>query len=123
MSARPAVLWTNVASVLIGFAMFAGFLVTTQILQAPPSTGYGFGLSLVAAGLALLPIGGAMAVFSPVSARLSRRFGPRTTMLLGTGVLAPATPGWPRCPGRCRWSCWPARSPRSGRRWPTRPFR
>ena len=34
VSARPAVLWTNVASVLIGFAMFAGFLVTTQILQA-----------------------------------------------------------------------------------------
>ena len=55
--------------------MFAGFLVTTQILQAPPATGYGFGLSLLAAGLALLPIGGAMTIFSPVSARLSRRAG------------------------------------------------
>ena len=39
VSARPAVLWTNVASVLIGFAMFAGFLVTTQILQAPRRPG------------------------------------------------------------------------------------
>ena len=80
VSARPAVLWTNVASVLIGFAMFAGFLVTTQVLQAPVATGYGFGLSLVLAGIVLLPIGGAMGVFSPVSARLSARFGARTTL-------------------------------------------
>jgi MFS family permease len=87
VSARPAVLWTNVASVLIGFAMFAGFLVTTQVLQAPVATGYGFGLSLVLAGIVLLPIGGAMGVFSPVSARLSARFGARTTLLLGTSVL------------------------------------
>jgi predicted MFS family arabinose efflux permease len=87
VSARPAVLWTNVASILIGFAMFAGFLVTTQILQAPVASGYGFGLSLVLAGVVLLPIGGAMAAFSPVSARLSARFGARTTLVLGTAVL------------------------------------
>jgi MFS family permease len=87
VSARPAVLWTNVASVLIGFAMFAGFLVTTQILQAVPETGYGFGLSLLAAGLVMLPIGGAMTLFSPVSARLSRRFSARITLVLGAAVL------------------------------------
>lgn len=87
VTARPAVLWTNLGSILIGFAMFAGFLVTTQVLQAPVETGYGFGLSLVVAGLALLPIGGAMAVFSPVSARLSRRYGPRATLVSGTVVL------------------------------------
>ncbi len=88
VTARPAVLWTNVASVLIGFSMFAGFLVTTQILQAPVATGYGFGLPLVLAGLAMLPIGGSMAVFSPISARLSARFGARTALLAGTVVLA-----------------------------------
>lgn len=80
-------LWTNLGSILIGFAMFAGFLVTTPVLQAPVGTGYGFGLSLVVAGLALLPIGGAMAVFSPVSARLSRRYGPRSTLVTGAIVL------------------------------------
>jgi MFS family permease len=68
--------------------MFAGFLVTTQILQAPRATGYGFGLSLVAAGLVLLPIGGAMTIFSPVSARVSRRRGARTTLVLGATILA-----------------------------------
>ena len=99
VSARPAVLWTNVASVLIGFAMFAGFLVTTQVLQAPVATGYGFGLSLVLAGIVLLPIGGAMGVFSPVSARLSARFGARTTLLLGTSVLVVGNAGMAIIPG------------------------
>jgi MFS family permease len=99
VSARPAVLWTNVASVLIGFAMFAGFLVTTQVLQAPVAAGYGFGLSLVLAGIVLLPIGGAMGVFSPVSARLSARFGARTTLLLGTSVLVFGNAGMALIPG------------------------
>jgi predicted MFS family arabinose efflux permease len=87
VSARPAVLWTNVASVLTGFSMFAGFLVSTQLLQAPVGTGYGFGLSLVVAGIVLLPIGAAMTIFSPISARLSRARGARTTLLLGLVLL------------------------------------
>ncbi|KMS79842.1 MFS transporter, partial [Streptomyces regensis] len=88
VSARPAVLLTNVASVLIGVAMFAGFMVSAQMLQAPASTGYGFDLSLMESGLALLPVGGAMVVFSPLSAVISRRWGPRVTVMVGTSVLA-----------------------------------
>lgn len=87
ISARPAVLWTNVASVLVGFSMFAGFLLTTQVLQAPTSTGYGQGLSLITAGLVLLPVGAMMTVFSPLSAQISRRRGARTTLLIGISVL------------------------------------
>jgi predicted MFS family arabinose efflux permease len=87
ISARPAVLWTNTASVLVGFSMFAGFLLTTQVLQAPPSTGYGHGLSLVEAGLVLLPVGVMMTIFSPLSARISARHGARTTLLIGTSIL------------------------------------
>jgi predicted MFS family arabinose efflux permease len=99
VSARPAVLWTNIASILIGFGMFAGFLVTTQVLQAPVAAGYGFGLSLVAAGVVLLPIGGAMTIFSPVSARVSRRRGARTTLVLGTVVLAVGNVAMATLPG------------------------
>jgi MFS family permease len=87
VSARPAVLWTNVASVLIGFSMFAGFLLTTQVLQAPASTGYGHGLSLIEAGLVLLPVGVIMTIFSPLSARISDRYGARVTLMIGTSVL------------------------------------
>lgn len=88
VTARPAVLWTNIASIVIGFGMFASFLMATQVLQAPVASGYGFGLSLVAAGVALLPIGIAMTIFSPVSAQVSRRHGARTTLVLGAAVLA-----------------------------------
>jgi predicted MFS family arabinose efflux permease len=99
VSVRPTVLWTNIASVLIGFGMFAGFLVTTQVLQAPTASGYGFGLSLVAAGVVLLPIGGAMTIFSPISASVSRRRGARTTLVLGTCVLAVGNVAMATLPG------------------------
>ncbi|OLT38469.1 MFS transporter [Saccharomonospora sp. CUA-673] len=88
VSARPAVLLTNIASVLIGVAMFAGFMVSAQMLQAPAATGYGFDLSLMESGLALLPVGGAMVVFSPLSAVISRRWGPRVTVVIGAAILA-----------------------------------
>ncbi|MBN9735449.1 MFS transporter [Pseudonocardia sp. P1] len=99
VSARPAVLLTNLASVLVGFAMFAGFVLATQILQAPVATGYGFGLSLVVAGLVLLPMGGSMVVFSSASARLSRVRGPRTTLVLGTLLLGAGNLGFALIPG------------------------
>ncbi|MFP5070108.1 MFS transporter [Pseudonocardia nantongensis] len=99
VSARPAVLLTNLASVLIGFAMFAGFVLATQILQAPVATGYGFGLSLISSGLALLPMGGAMVVFSSASARLSRTHGPRTTLVLGSALLGVGNLAYSTMPG------------------------
>ncbi len=98
VSARPAVLLTNIASIMVGFAMFAGFVLATQILQAPVATGYGFGLSLIAAGVALLPMGGSMVVFSTASARLSSRFGPRTTLVLGTALLGTGNLGFALLP-------------------------
>ena len=98
VSARPAVLLTNVASVLVGFAMFTGFVLATQVLQAPVATGYGFGLSLIVAGLVLLPMGGSMVVFSSVSARLSALRGPRTTLMLGTALLGVGNLGFALLP-------------------------
>ena len=68
-SARRPVLLTNLASLLIGFAMFANMLLTTQQLQLPASTGYGFELSVITAGLCMVPSGLAMVVFAPVSGR------------------------------------------------------
>jgi predicted MFS family arabinose efflux permease len=99
VTARPPVLWTNVTSVLIGFSMFATFVVATQILQAPVETGYGFGLSLIVAGVVLLPIGGAMVVFSSTSALISRTRGPRTTLVLGASVLVVGNVAFALLPG------------------------
>ncbi len=87
VSARRQVLLTNIASVLVGFAMFTSFMVSAQIFQAPEDTGYGYGMSLTLSGLALLPGGLAMIAFSPVTAHLSRSRGPRITFLIGTTIL------------------------------------
>ncbi|MFC5996375.1 MFS transporter [Pseudonocardia hispaniensis] len=103
VSVRPAVLWTNLATILIGFAIFASFIVTTQILQASPATGYGFGLSLITAGVMLLPMGAAMTIFSPASARLSSRHGPRTTLVVGGSVLTAGNIGVALRPPTLLW--------------------
>ena len=84
---RP-VLLTNFASFLIAFSMFCNMLTTTEVLQMPLATGYGFGLSTIRAGLAMLPAGIAMIVMAPVSAAITRKFGPRTTLMVGAAILA-----------------------------------
>ncbi|MEW9552211.1 MFS transporter [Nonomuraea sp. NPDC050783] len=87
-TARPQVLLTNAASVLVGFAMYAQSLVVMQILQLPEATGYGLGQSMLAAGLWLAPSGLMMMAVSSLGARLSAARGPRTTLFVGALVIA-----------------------------------
>ncbi|NEW37544.1 MFS transporter [Nocardia cyriacigeorgica] len=79
---RP-VLLTNIAAVLAGFAMFTQQVLTPQLLQADPSTGYGPGRSIIVAALALAPSGFAMMLVSPIAGRLSNRFSAKTTLIAG----------------------------------------
>ncbi|MGC5361843.1 MFS transporter [Streptomyces sp. DT24] len=88
ISARPAVLLTNIAALLIGFAFYANSLVTAQMVQEPKATGYGLGASLVVSGLCLLPGGVAMVALSPVSARISASYGPKVSLALAAGIIA-----------------------------------
>ncbi|MFR9751008.1 MFS transporter [Nocardia sp. 004] len=88
VSARPRVLFTNVASIAVGFALYGMSLAFPQLLMAPEQTGYGFGLSMVDAGLVLAPTGFMMMLLSPVSARLSASRGPKVTLALGSAVIA-----------------------------------
>lgn len=85
---RRPVLLTNVASLLIGLAMFANMLLTTQQLQMPTSTGYGRGLSVITAGLCMLPSALAMVGFAPVSGGIIRRFGGKAPLIAGAAVMA-----------------------------------
>ena len=85
---RRTMLFTNIASLLSGFAMFASFFVVPQVLQMPDGAGFGFGLDLSVAGIALMPAGIAMLLIAPVAGRLTRRSGPRFTLVLGMLVVA-----------------------------------
>ena len=48
-------LQANLASMLLGFAMFGSFTLVSSFVQTPPSAGYGFGGSVLDVGLYALP--------------------------------------------------------------------
>ncbi|MFF5792535.1 MFS transporter [Paeniglutamicibacter sp. NPDC012692] len=84
----PRVLLTNLASIFVGFGMYASMLVMPQILQLPAETGYGLGQSILAAGLWMAPAGLMMLLLSPVGGRLTDARGPKFTLVLGVVVIA-----------------------------------
>ncbi|MFD7246570.1 MFS transporter [Streptomyces massasporeus] len=85
---RRQVLFTNLASVALGFSMFAMSLVLPQVLQLPEQTGYGLGRSMLAVGLILAPQGLVMMAMSAVSAGITRAKGPKVTLMIGALVVA-----------------------------------
>jgi MFS family permease len=87
VNARPALLLTNIASLAVGFSLFAILLGTASYVQAPPASGYGFGSSILVSGLCLLPSGVFMLIFSLLSPKISARFGPKVTLALGAVIV------------------------------------
>ncbi|WP_405653653.1 MFS transporter [Streptomyces sp. RK9] len=87
-TARREVLLTNLASIMVGVAFYAISLVLPQLLQLPTSTGYGLGQSMVVAGLCVAPLGLTMMFTAPVYARLSAKYGPKITLILGLLIIA-----------------------------------
>ena len=67
--ARPPVLMTNIATLLVGFGMFGSFILIPQLAESPESTGYGFGLDATGAGLLMLPGALVMLVAGPFVGR------------------------------------------------------
>ena len=88
VTARPQVLMTNAASVLVGFAMYAQSLVIPQLMQLPKETGYGLGQSMLAMGLWMAPAGLMMMLMSPLGAMLSAKSGPKVTLSVGSLFIA-----------------------------------
>jgi MFS family permease len=77
--------WTAHAEALIvGFGMFALFLLVPTLLQIPKTSGYGFGATATASGLTLVPAVVTMVVFSALAGSLIRRVGTRPLMLAGS---------------------------------------
>ncbi|MGW6158687.1 MFS transporter [Streptomyces sp. NPDC055144] len=87
-TARPRVLFTNVASIFVGFGMYASMLVIPQLLQFPEATGYGLGQSMLAAGLWMAPGGIMMMIVSPFGGKLTDARGPKFTLICGVLVIA-----------------------------------
>lgn len=110
VTARPLILTTNAASVIVAFAMYASPLLMPQLLQLPQQTGHGLGQSMTAAGLWMAPAGLMMMSISPLGARLSAATSPKVTLIGGSCVIALGYGLSPLLIER-PWGCW--RSPAS----------
>jgi EmrB/QacA subfamily drug resistance transporter len=84
---------TNLVAFLLGAGMYASFLIYPQFAQLPKSTGFGFGASVVTAGLYLLPAALVMSVMGTIAGRVARRFGSKLAVIVGSAVTAVAF-GW-----------------------------
>lgn len=87
-TARRPVLTTNLASIGVGFSLFALSLVAPQVLEMPAQTGFGLEQTMLQTGLWLAPGGLAMMLSSPIAARVADRRGPRFTLIAGCLVIA-----------------------------------
>lgn len=84
----PAVLITNLASILFGFTMYAMNLLVPPVMQLPVETGYGLGQSMVTMGLWMMPLGIGMMAVANLGAAISRNRGPRVTLIIAGLVIA-----------------------------------
>ncbi|WP_369138567.1 MFS transporter [Modestobacter versicolor] len=75
------------AALLVGLANYLLLSSVPRLAQEPESTGYGFGSSIVVAGLALLPFSAASFLASRLTPRLQRLVGARWVMPVGAVVL------------------------------------
>jgi MFS family permease len=90
MLTRPAVLFTNLATVFVGMGLYFGFLGLTEFVQIDRTVaGYGFSASVLHASLVFL-LPGAITGFvtASLSGRFIDRFGARPVLMCGalTGI-------------------------------------
>jgi MFS family permease len=90
MMRLPRVWTTNTAALLLGFGMYAAFILIPAFVQTPRSTGYGYGASVSQAGLYLLPTTLALLITSPIGGRLSQRVGSKVPLVVGSVVTTAA---------------------------------
>jgi EmrB/QacA subfamily drug resistance transporter len=83
----------NLAAFLLGAGMYAAFLLLPQLAQLPKMTGFGYGASVVVAGLYLLPCALGMGLLGSVAGRVERRFSSRLALITGSAISAVAC-GW-----------------------------
>jgi EmrB/QacA subfamily drug resistance transporter len=81
---------TNAVAALLGFGMYASFILLPDFVETPVRVGYGFGSSVSGAGLFLVPSTLAMLVAGSQTGRLEKRFGSKPPLLAGAAFTAAA---------------------------------
>jgi EmrB/QacA subfamily drug resistance transporter len=84
----PGVWTTNAVAFLVGVGMYSSFILIPQFVQEPESTGYGFGATVLIAGLFLVPSTIAQVLVGQFVGRIERRVGSKPPLLAGAGLTA-----------------------------------
>ncbi|WP_053850901.1 MFS transporter [Streptomyces sp. NRRL B-24085] len=84
----PAVWTTNTAALLFGAGMYSIWSFLPGFVQTPSSAGYGFGASVTAAGLLMLPMLVAMFLAGVLGGRLEPVLGAKTLLTTGAALGA-----------------------------------
>jgi MFS family permease len=74
---------TNLAAFLLGIGMYASIALIPALVELPKSTRVGFGGSVTAAGLFMLPTATVQLVVGPLTGRIERRIGSRAQLIAG----------------------------------------
>jgi EmrB/QacA subfamily drug resistance transporter len=90
MMRRRSLAATNLATVVVGAAMFGAITLVPQYVQTPSSAGYGFDATTTGAGLVMIPVAVMMLIASPLSSRLAARAGPRVPFQTGAALAVGA---------------------------------
>lgn len=88
MMRERAVMFTNLAALMVGFGMFSGFILIPQLVQLPESTGFGLGATVTQAGLFLVPSSVAMLFAGPLAGWIGDRRGSRLPLAFGAAAAA-----------------------------------
>jgi MFS family permease len=89
---KPAITLTNLVGVLVGFAMYAFFIVLSDFTQTPSAVGYGFGATVLHSGWLLFPAAVGSFLAAPIAAVVIQRRGARLPLICG-GLLNAAAFG------------------------------
>jgi MFS family permease len=89
-----SVLTADISAFMICVAMYLFIPVVVEFVQIPRGSGYGFGASIVTAGLVLVPLSVATFTASRFLTIYERRFGTRSMIPLGSVIFAIATLGF-----------------------------
>jgi MFS family permease len=78
---------TNAVALLLGFGMYASFILVPQFVETPTRAGYGFGSTVTQAGLFMVPTTLMVLIAGAQTGRLERLFGSKPPLIAG-GMLA-----------------------------------
>ena len=87
MMALRGVWTTNLAALLLGVGMYASIALVPALVELPRATGVGFGGSVTAAGLFMLPTAAPQLLVGSLTGRIARRLGSRVQLLIGVALM------------------------------------